>query len=804
MFFITENKEQRYEQEHKKMLLESAPECTLFLERNGDFPLKNPCKIALYGNGARHTVIGGTGSGGVNVRKVVSIEEQLMNSGFQVTTEAWLNAYEHEKEEGKKRFIRDIKEQAQKMGVPPLMVGMGKSIPEIEYELPLDGEGDTAIYVLSRNSGEGADRRVEAGDILLTETEKRDILLLNEKYQRFMLVLNTGGLVDLSQVQQVKNILLLGQLGSVTAEVFVNILLGKSVPSGKLAMTWADIENYPSTDGFGNMNDTLYTEGIYVGYRYFDTKKVDTIYPFGYGLGYTDFAFTETAVDNEIRQIATIKVRVKNTGNYRGREVVQVYVSAPGSELDKPKKELKAFAKTRELNVGESEELILKISTNDLASYDEKKEAFVLEKGTYTFFAGNSSENIMECGKLVVAEEKVTEEKRKEPVVYQEYKKTPYITWTEVQNGAKTVEEFVGSLSKDELMYLCIGDYTDDGGTINVIGSSSGSVAGAAGETSQRLSDRGVPSVVMADGPAGLRISPVYKVVNGNEKSLSNSLGEEMLMFIEPEDLQKMEDSMQKETEEEKSAPILYQYCTAIPIGTAIAQSWNPDVAKECGDIVGQEMTQFGVQLWLAPALNIQRSPLCGRNFEYYSEDPLLSGKIAAAITDGVQSHKGCGVCLKHFACNNQETNRSVSNSVVSERALREIYLKGFEICVKEASPYAMMSAYVLVNGRHINNRRDILTDILRGEWEYDGIVMTDWYATQPIMATPGSRYTCASAAGCVKAGNDLVMPGVPEDKKDMEHAFNNMEHEYPLSLTDLQNCARRILSLILKLKCSE
>ena len=243
-------------------------------------------------------------------------------------------------------------------------------------------------------------------------------------------------------------------------------------------------------------------------------------------------------------------------------------------------------------------------------------------------------------------------------------------------------------------------------------------------------------------------------------------------------------------------------YCIAIPIGTALAQSWNPAVTEAMGNIVGEEMELFGVNFWLAPAMNIQRSPLCGRDFEYYSEDPYLTGIMASGITAGVQKHPGCAVTIKHFACNNQETNRYTSNSQVNERALREIYLKAFEIALRTASPYAVMTSYNLLNGEHTCDSHDLLTAVLRDEWGYEGLVMTDWLVTNVIAGGVGreNKYLAASAAGCVKAGNDLTMPGVPSDFEDIRNALSDKTHSYAITRADLQRSAGRVLKVLLEL----
>lgn len=833
---------QTFEKEHVKFVRKSAAECTILLKKDGSFPLEQPGKIALFGSGARRSIKGGTGSGDVNVRHFTNIEEGLVKAGFEITSGEWLDQYDRIVQEARKDFVQKVKEKAKAAGVSALTLGMGKVMPEPEYELPLDADGDTAVYVLARNSGEGSDRLAEPGDIFLTETEKRDILALNKKYSRFLLALNTGGMVDLSPVQNVKNILLLGQLGIPTGDVFADLLLGKSYPSGKLAMTWTDLNAYPSTEGFGDPDDTVYREGIYVGYRYFDTAGEKVSYPFGYGLGFTDFELSCLSFRGNETTIA-VDVKVKNIGNYPGKEVVQVYYSAPQGKLGRPYQELAAFAKTKTLQPGEEAITTVTFSVSDMSAYDAKRASYILEGGEYVIRVGNSSRTTHIAGILRLKEEAVirklknicqrssvadkapalcpftypgeAEEMEQAPVieisavpttqrdpVYSEMpvplKTKQACQWSEVKSGAKSVEDFAGGLTEEELVGLCIGNYSEGTNSISAIGAAGHAVPGSAGETTGKLSDLGLDTLVMADGPAGIRVIPSYRIVNGTIKALASPFGEDWMQFCEQEGLEQM---AAKPTAEEANAPVYYQYATAIPIGTDLAQTWNLEIAQQYGDLVGDEMERFGIQLWLAPALNIQRSPLCGRNFEYYSEDPLISGKIAAAVTRGVQKHKGRGTTIKHFACNNQETNRYASNSIVSERALREIYLRGFEICVTESQPHALMTSYNLINGEHSCNRKDLLTDVLRDEWGFKGIVMTDWDVTRSGMSRPGSKHPAGSAAGCVKAGNDLTMPGRPEDKADMMKALCEEGHPYPLTRAELETCAVRILKMILTLE---
>lgn len=845
MVRITEETIQAFEREHIETVRKAAPECTLLLKKDGKLPLSAPCRAALYGSGARKTIKGGTGSGDVNVRHFVTIEEGLEKAGFEITSKKWLDDYDALLVKKRAEFVEQVKQEAKQIGINPVMYGMGKAMPEPEYALALDAEGDMAVYVLARISGEGADRSMSAGDIGLSQTEIRDILTLNEKFDKFVLVLNVGGMVDLEPVKNVKNILLLGQLGIPTGDVLADLLLGKSYPSGKLAMTWAPIEKYASTEGFGDMDDTPYTEGIYVGYRYFDTVHKKPDFPFGYGLSYTVFktAVKDMAADAEE---ITVTVEVKNTGDFAGKEVVQAYYSAPAGKLDKPFQELAAFGKTKELRPGESGEVTLKFSTADMASYDTGLAAYILEAGEYIIRVGNSSADTVPCCKIALdktaAVKKVknicpgcsledyvpkrdggsagvkegtagdvpvyrimAKDLPQEIVIYDEAPQElvgSTCTWEDVKDGKKTMDEFVGSLDEKQLAYLSIGLFEDNAGMGSMVGVASQSVAGAAGETSQRLKDLGVPALVMADGPAGLRLCTQYKIVGGKIKGMDNPLAG-FMEFLEPEQLQQMAAMAQKPDEEEQAAPMHYTYCTAIPIGTDLAQSFNEEVCRECGDIVGDEMEKFGIHLWLAPAMNIQRSPLCGRNFEYYSEDPLVSGLIAAAVTKGVQAHKGCGVTIKHFALNNQETNRMVSNSIASERAIREIYLKGFEICVRKAQPHAVMSSYNLINGEHACNSKDIQTYVLRNEWGYQGVVMTDWYAAGNMMTGVSqreNRHPAGSPAGCIHAGNDIVMPGMQADLDDIMDALYGKEHIYPITKAELQVTAKRVLETVLKL----
>lgn len=768
-----------YERAHSAFVRENAGECTVLLKKDGSFPLKEAGKIALYGSGARRTIKGGTGSGEVNSRFFVTIEQGLKEAGFTVTSEAWMEAYEKARAAAKEQFNRDLKAEAKQRHQNVIMLSMGRTPSEPEYEIPLSGDGDTAVYVLSRNSGEGADRAPVEGDILLSKTEIRDILACDKRYKNFMLVINAGGVVDLTPVQGVRNILVLSQLGAMTGSVLADILLGRQNPSGKLTTTWAAWEDYSDLGEFGEKHDTRYREGIYVGYRYFDSARKAPLYPFGFGLSYTDFEISAPHARIEGEQV-TVTACVKNVGAYSGKEVVQLYISIPEGKLDEPYQVLCGFAKTGALAPGQEETVRITFAMRDIAPYDEETASYILEPGDYLLRVGSSSRNTAVCAAVRV-DETITVLRAKNvlgkpdfsdcrlPAVKREelpenteilpLDAAHYLTRYTDYSRSEEIDPAVAALSEDQLIKMNIGAFNPKAGVASIIGNAGFTVAGAAGQSC--MVAEGIPSMVMADGPAGLRLSRRYAVdAKGGVHSLEASMPASLLDFMPKPMLWLMNLMTYRPKKTDKLGD---QYATAIPIGTAVAQSFNLELAEEFGRIVGFEMERFGVHLWLAPALNIHRSIRCGRNFEYFSEDPLVSGLFAGAITKGVQSHPHTGTTIKHYAFNNQERNRTQNNSQVSERAAREIYLKGFGICVKMAQPNAVMTSYNLVNGKHTSEHAGLIEDILRAEYGYQGIVMTDW-----VIAGYENEKDCihpvAEAANVCMAGGDLFMPGSQHD----------------------------------------
>lgn len=814
---VRSNEPQAYEQPHRELARRAAREGIVLLKNeNRALPLAPGSKVALFGTGAGRTVKGGTGSGDVNERDSVSVYQGMKNAGFTITNEDWVQGYEAAYMEARCAWRDDILKKADGDAMQFFNVYSASPfcVPAGPKAAPSDAE--TAIYVISRIAGEGSDRFNREGDYLLTPEEKEMLRDICSFYNKVIVAVNTGGLIDLSFLDEypVDALLQIVQPGMEGGNAFADIVSGKAVPCGKLTDSWAfRYEDYPSAATFshnnGNVNREYYEEGIYVGYRYFDSFQVPVRYSFGYGISYTDFKVETENIrirDTE-KPEAAVTVKVTNTGAvYSGREVVQIYGSAPEGRLEKEYRRLCAFAKTKELLPGESQQLEICFPLYQMASYEEKEAAWILEPGYYGIWVGTSLADSALEGMVCLEAEKVLaktdnicplREQLQELTLVSEKRRERYEAWTKdgIERGIPVIRtelaaaqteiidyaepeenaedeavQLVNELDTEQLVLLATGDPGKGQGSN--LGSSGISVPGSAGETSSCAEEKGIPSIVLADGPAGLRLNQVYYVKDEKIVSLPFEASFEHGFFC-PELV----------CEGEK----YYQFCTAIPVGTLLAQTWDLELIEEIGKMIGDEMRRFCVTLWLAPGMNIHRNPLCGRNFEYYSEDPLVSGKMAAAMTKGVQSVAGCGTTIKHFACNNQEDNRMGSDSILSERALREIYLKGFEIAIKESHPLSIMTSYNLINGVHSANNYDLCTKAARREWGFDGVIMTDWTTTE-------QDETC-TAAGCMRAGNDLVMPGQPTD-----HANIRQELEAgTLRLQELKACIVRLVSVVLR-----
>jgi len=758
-------------EEHILLSRKAAAEGMVLLKNEKSIlPFEKGTRLALFGKGSVDYVKGGGGSGDVTTAYVRSLQDGL----------------EIKEEEGKVQVLASLgkfyRENVSAQYAGGIQPGMTAE-PEIPCDLLEKAKAwaDVAVISICRFSGEGWDRKgiPGDGDFYLTREEQNMVDTVTANFEKVVVVLNVGGMVDTSwfcDSEKIQGVLLAWQGGMEGGLAAADLLCGDVNPSGKLTDTFArTFDDYPSSAGFNESEDYVdYTEDIYVGYRYFETipgaaEKVN--YPFGYGLSYTEFAIEPLRAGEEDGTIC-VDVRVTNMGSRAGKEVVQLYYRAPQGVLGKPLEVLGAFAKTELLGAGQSQVLRLKMPVNAMASYDDlgkiQASAYVLEAGNYSFRIGNSVRNTVKLDyEYQAAQTVVTEQlERKcapaalklrlladgsyeelpqggdgyeknrlvpqdidtlegvEPDVqgisYQEKKEwrnADRITLEGVAEGKADLRRLLAQLSDRELAGLLGGQVNT--GTANTYGMGN-------------LPAYGIPNIMTADGPAGLRIREECGV-----------------------------------------------YTTAWPCATLLACTWNPEIVFEAGAAGAAEVKENNIGVWLTPAMNIHRSPLCGRNFEYYSEDPLVSGKMGAAMIRGIQSQH-IGASMKHFCCNNKETNRKDSDSRVSERALREIYLKGFEIAVKEAQPWTVMTSYNLMNGYPTSCNPELLNGILREEWGFEGMVTTDWW-------NHAEHYLEVKAGGDIKMGC-----GYPDRILEAkEKGFVSRE--------EMEKCAERILGMILK-----
>ncbi len=776
--------------EHIDIARRAAAEGMVLLKNTDSaLPLVTAERAVLFGKASVEYIKGGGGSGDVSCAYVRSLYDGLKLRGlrlFDPLTDYYRQELEKQYAEG---FIPGLTAEPK---VPAELLAAAAAF------------SDTVIVVLNRYSAEGWDRcdiecnneidpwparpnlpKLSAGlfpkgDFYLSEAEEEMIRTAADNFRTVIAVLNTGGVTDCRWIRdndRISAALYMGQAGMEGGTAAADIILGYANPSGRLSDTFAgELSDYPSTACFHDSFDYVeYNEDIYVGYRYFETipdAAGKVVYPFGYGLSYTTFREEAVRVC-ESGDGFDFAVRVTNTGSVKGKDAVAVYASAPEGKLGKPSKVLADFAKTKELLPGESTVLLLHVSRYSLASYDDLGRvcgaAYVLEAGRYKFYLGADvraavkldfeyeleSDEVLcrlthklypvELPKRMRSDgsyeelptgphRNINESRLKRMVPGSEEAVAPEVRYVprhllmktlkegakplkDVADGKISVDEFAAQLSDDELIFLIGGQPNTGVGNVYGFGN---------------MPEYGIPNAQTADGPAGVRIAKETGVVT-----------------------------------------------TAFPTASVIANTWNRDIAREVGFAGGEELKENNLCVWLTPAVNIHRNPMCGRNFEYYSEDPYLTGKMAAAMVCGIQANH-VGASVKHFACNNKETNRKHSDSRVSERALREIYLKAFEIIVKDADPYTIMSSYNAINGVRAAENRELLTGILRDEWKYEGLVMTDWWCRSEQYRE-------------LLAGNDLKMAtGYPERvKQAMELGA--------LGRDDLLVCAKRVLETLLK-----
>ena len=794
------------ELEHGRLARRAAAGGIVLLKNTGTLPLDLSAPVALFGSGASRTVKGGIGSGDVNNRANVSICQGLKDAGLRLTSENWLEDYEARYHAARAAWKQKVLEAARWVENPfdayaanPFVLPQGRPI------VLQDVQGAAAaIYVLSRIAGEGKDRRLEKGDYYLSDGEWNDLRTLDRLGLPIVLLINAGGPVELTDLLDgavhIEAVLQLSQLGQEGGHAVADVLLGKTTPEGKLTATWARrYTDYPCAESFsyldGDLEKAVYREGIYVGYRYFDSFGVQPLFPFGYGLSYTDFSLRFAGLRVGADAIE-VDVEVENAGIcFSGREVAQVYISCPQNGGAKELRRLAGFAKTRLLAPEQCQTLTICIPQKQLATFAAQKQGWVVEQGLYGVWVGNSSAAVTLCAQIRVDADTVIEQTHPICPLHQPLDELGAADAAQKEAAHPAGLPVYGFCPRpeprpecppaplaegpvEELIPLLYGNITKGTSTL---GSAGVRVPGSAGESTEELeASRGVPSLIMADGPAGLRLRQSYQVDRASGRVYGVGV------------LGSLENGYLETPPQHDNADTYYQFCTAFPVGTALAQTWDTALMEEFGRAVAREMEEFGVDLWLAPGMNIQRNPLCGRNFEYYAEDPLLSGVLAAAVTRGVQHSGRCGVTVKHFACNNQEDNRMGVDVRISQRALREIYLRGFEIAVKTAAPAAIMSSYNRINGVYASNSRDLCTVLAREEWGFDGVIMSDWNTTVP--ADGSIPWQCAAA------GNDIIMPGNPDDDASIRSAYAAGR----LTEQDIRACAGRVIALAARLRGQE
>lgn len=751
----------------------SAEGIVMLKNDNAVLPVEKDKCIAVFGRIQSNYYKSGTGSGGmVNVTEIVGITEGLKRCGANLNTELIDTYTEWEKEN-------------------PFDTGIGwGGEPWSQVEMPLEEEfvkhisenSDYAIVIIGRSAGEETDSSAVEGSYYLSELEKEMMQKVRRHFKKMIVLLNVGGIIDMSYINEISpdSILYVWQGGMIGGLGVADVLLGNTNPSGKLADTIAQkIEYYPAGKNFGDHVRNYYCEDIYIGYRYFETfAKEEVLYPFGFGLSYTSFDISVVSASSDSEKIS-LDVNVKNTGSFAGKEVVQLYCEAPQGKLGKPARVLCGFEKTDELSPNEQQLIHIEVKLSDLASFDDigatgNKSCFVLEEGKYNIYAGNDvrsaeyaysfeleetivTEKLSQAlapvlpfdrivnrnGKISMESVPVTEpceDKRRIEGLPAEITQTgdKGIRLIDVKNGNASMEEFIAQLSDDDLSCIIRGEGM---GSPRV----TAGTASAFGAVSDGLAEKGIPCACCADGPSGMRLDCGTKAFS-------------------------------------------------IPNGTLIACTFNKKLAQELFEFMGTEMAANNVECLLGPGMNIHRFVLNGRNFEYFSEDPYLTGKMAAAELKGM--HKmGVTGTIKHFCGNNQETKRHETDSVISERALREIYLKGFETAVKEGGATSIMTTYGSVNGLWTAGSYDLVTTILRNEWGFKGIVMTDWWANINERNCEPDK---SNFAAMIRAQNDLYMVCADGSKNTCDDNTLSSLENGKLTRGELQKCAANICDFLM------
>lgn len=773
---------------------QAAAEGMVLLKNTGALPLPAGERVAVFGRCQVDTFYAGYGSGG-DVKPIYQVSYlagllEAEREGKLRLDHALLNTYQH---------------WCSQEGNRPAS-GVWGRWPTHHAEMPLGMEqvrraaekSATGLVILGRAAGEDRESQLIPGSYYLTREEERLLHMVTAAFEKTVVVLNCGNVMDLSWIEKygkaIQSVLYAWQGGMEAGNALADVLTGAVNPCGKLTDTIARrYEDQPSACDFGGKDFNTYTEDIFVGYRYFETFAPEKVlFPFGFGLSYTHFSLEVLAFSQEEREIH-VTVRVVNSGGFAGREVVQLYVQAPQGRLGKASRTLAAFAKTKLLAPGEGETILLQCSYDTFASYDDsgaagQKHAYVLEKGAYLFHIGVSVRQTQVAGTVILEEDLQLSQHqgvcgvqhpfqrlhafqngeavqyRMETVPKKDYclkkrilrdlpKEIPYtgdrgISFRDVLARKASLDDFLAQLRDQELEALTRGY-----GAMNAPQGAPGN-AGAVGGIIPSLVKKGVTAVTTTDGPCGIRLNA---------------------------------------------------YSSQLPCGTLLASTWDVELVEALYERMGAEMEYRHSHVLLGAGMNIHRNPLCGRNFEYFSEDPLLTGKMGAAFTRGIQSHPGRSACPKHFACNNQEFRRSTHDSRVSERALREIYLKGFEITVKESAPNYLMTSYNKINGVWSHYNYDLAATLLRKEWNFRGLVLTDWGMRRAVCPEfPRLR----DNAYRIRAQVDVLMPGnlgtMTRGYRSDKALLKSLRRPGGLTRGELQRCARRTLQALIPAALAE
>ncbi|MGN1117389.1 MAG: glycoside hydrolase family 3 protein [Acutalibacteraceae bacterium] len=768
-----------------EVIRQAGAEGVVLLKNDNVLPFTDKDKVSVFGRCQYNYFTVGYGSGGdvhpaykVNLLSALRDSTVKINEQLASYYETWCNIEDNVPDDG-----------------------FWGHWPMCYSEMPLTREmvtyssvvSNCALVVIGRAAGEDRENKLKKGSYYLTDIEKKNLDLICDAFERVVIVMDCGNIIDMAWTEEygdkIKAVLWAWQGGQESGNAVADVLSGRVCPSGKLCDTIAKTyEDYPSSHNFGAKDFNAYTEDIFVGYRYFETFAPEKVlYPFGFGLSYTDFEIKTTkfsASDGTVH----IEASVTNTGAVCGKEVVQIYVSAPNGKLGNAKKSLVAFGKTKTLEPGETETLSFDIDEYEFSSYDDmgvtgNKSCYVLEKGEYRFLIGNSVKTEDLAGAYEAEECKVISQLREVCSVQEPfYRMTAkaengkiVCVGTRVEKGERNLRErilselpeeigfrgdrgyklqdvkdgkipldsFISQINIETLEGLTRGEGAMDS-KLGIAGN-----AGAFGGTTEVLREKyGVPPVITSDGPAGIRIR---------------------------------------------------SWCALLPCGSALASTWNTPLIEKLLSFVALELDHYHIDVLLSPGMNIHRNPLCGRNFEYFAEDPVLSGECAAAAIKGIQS-TGVSACPKHFACNNQEYNRNYNDSRVSERALREIYLKGFEIAVKKAKPENIMTSYNKINGVWSHYNYDLVQSVLRGEWGYEGNVVTDWWMRKS--ASPEFPLVRDNAYR-VRAGVEVLMPGnmsrVGTEYQSDGTLLMSVGLEGGLTRAEIERTAKHVLNFVLK-----